>query len=89
MTEQKIKLTEEEIKARLKVVCICKGIKQSTICDAILKNPNCKIEDINKKTKSGSGGCKGTRCAPVIQKLIDQGGKPLLKPHEEKKEDDF
>jgi NAD(P)H-nitrite reductase large subunit len=87
IANQKTKLTLEEIKARLKVVCICKGIKQSTICDAISKNSLDSIEKVNKKTGSGSGGCKGVRCSPVIEKLIAQGGKPLLSPHAENKDE--
>jgi bacterioferritin-associated ferredoxin len=63
------KLSEDEIKARIKVVCICKGIRQSKICDAILKG--------NKATGSGSGGCSGTRCSPVICRLIELKGVPL------------
>ncbi|MES2614769.1 MAG: (2Fe-2S)-binding protein [Bdellovibrionota bacterium] len=82
-SSQKPKLTLEEIKARIKVVCICKGIKQSRICDAIIQNSCDSIEKVNKKTGSGSGGCLGVRCGPVIKKLIEQGGKPLVSPHAE------
>lgn len=78
---EKTKLTLEEIKARIKVVCICKGIKQSRICDAIILNNCDTLEKVNQKTGSGSGGCKGVRCGPVIKKLIEQNGKPLLSPH--------
>ena len=78
---EKPKLTLEEIKARIKVVCICKGIKQARICDAIVQGPCGSVEEVNKKTGSGSGGCKGVRCGPVITKLIEQGGKPLVSPH--------
>jgi bacterioferritin-associated ferredoxin len=77
----KTKLTLEEIKARIQVVCICKGIKQSRICDAILQGCD-TIGKVNQKTGSGSGGCKGVRCGPVITKLIEQEGKPLLHPHQ-------
>ncbi len=83
----KSKLTLEEIKARIKVVCICKGIKQSRICDAIVQGFN-TIEKVNQKTGSGSGGCKGVRCGPVIKKLIEQDGKPLLSPHQINLEDE-
>jgi hypothetical protein len=41
------KLSIEEIKARLKVVCICKGIKQARICDAIEKGAD-TVEKVNK-----------------------------------------
>lgn len=80
-------LTIEEIKARIKVVCICKGIKQSRICDAILSGCD-TVEKVNQKTGSGSGGCKGVRCRPVIQKLIENKGKPISEPHSTKVEDE-
>jgi NAD(P)H-nitrite reductase large subunit len=79
---KKITLTHEEIKARLKVVCICKGIKQGRICDTIMKESCLTVESVNQKTGSGSGGCKGRRCKPVIEQLISQKGKPMIKVHE-------
>ncbi len=86
------KLTEEQIKARIKVICICKGIKQARICEAVVNGCD-TVEKVNKKTGSGSGGCKGTRCKPVIEKILAQGGMPLLSPHSleamNKEEDDL
>ena len=76
------KLTVEQIKARFKIVCICKGIKQSTICDAICVSKCETLEAVNKKTGSGSGGCKGTRCAPVIKQLLENEGEPIIQPHQ-------
>jgi NAD(P)H-nitrite reductase large subunit len=70
------KLTISEIKARVRPVCICKGIKMGKICDAIVSG--ClTVKDVNQKTGSGSGGCGATRCTPVILKLIDNKGVPL------------
>lgn len=69
MEKIKQKLTIEDIKSRIKIVCICKGIKQGTICHAIESGCN-SLEKVNAKTGSGSGGCKGRRCAPVIINLI-------------------
>lgn len=72
-----MKLTADEIKARLRVVCICKGIKMAKICDAILTK-NCEtVEQVNKATGSGSGGCNATRCRPVIEQILQNGGRPL------------
>jgi bacterioferritin-associated ferredoxin len=69
------KLTLEEIKARVRVVCICKGIKMSRICDAV--QAGCStVEEVNKATGSGSGGCGATRCRPVIEQIIKNGGRP-------------
>ncbi len=75
MTETK-KLTLEEIKARVRVVCICKGIKMSRICDAV-QNGCSTVEEVNKATGSGNGGCGATRCRPVIEQIIKNGGRPL------------
>jgi NAD(P)H-nitrite reductase large subunit len=72
----KVKLTPDEIKLRLRAVCICKGIKMGRICDAI--QGGCKtVEDVNKSTGSGNGGCGATRCRPVIEQLLQNGGIPL------------
>ena len=81
------KLTLAEIKARLKVICICKGIKQSRICEAI-ENGAQTVEQVNQKTGSGRGGCQATRCGPVIKKLLENKGKPLEDPHKTTIEDD-
>ena len=70
------KLTLEEIKARIRVVCICKGIKMSRICDAV-QNGAQTVEEVNKATGSGNGGCGATRCRPVIEQIIKNGGRPL------------
>jgi bacterioferritin-associated ferredoxin len=86
------KLSEFEIKSRIKVVCICKGIKQGRICD-LIKQGKSTVEEINKACGSGSGGCQGTRCRPVIEQLIERKGEPLATPHLQQEEnfdeDDF
>jgi len=69
MNKVKEKLTIEDIKRRIKVVCICKGIKQGRICDAITNGCN-SLEKVNQRTGSGSGGCKGRRCSPVIKNIL-------------------
>ena len=69
MDEVKSKLTIADIKSRIKIVCICKGIKQGTICEAISKGCD-TVEKVNSRTKSGSGGCQGRRCRPVIYDLL-------------------
>lgn len=81
------KLTIEEIKARVRVVCICKGIKMSRICDAI-QNGASTVEEVNKATGSGNGGCGATRCRPVIEQLLKNGGRPLVISTESSSTDD-
>lgn len=70
------KLTLDEIKARVRVVCICKGIKMAKICDAVQGGCD-TVEAVNKATGSGNGGCGATRCRPVITEIIANGGRPL------------
>lgn len=84
------KLTVEEIKARLRVVCICKGIKMARICDAIHSGAD-TVEKVNKATGSGNGGCGATRCRPVIGALIASGGVPMSADEMDalRPEDDF
>ncbi len=53
----------------LKVVCICKGIKQRVFWQA-LDAGACTKEEINRLTGSGSGGCQGRRCGPRILEML-------------------
>lgn len=87
----KPKLTVEEIKARLRVVCICNGIKMGKICDAIQKGC-ATVEEVNKATGSGGGGCGATRCRPVIEELLKNGGRVpqgFFSSEEPKDDDEF
>jgi bacterioferritin-associated ferredoxin len=70
-------LSLDEIKARVRVVCICKGIKMARICESIEKGAS-TVELVNQKTGSGSGGCSGQRCRPVITQILENGGRPLV-----------
>ena len=72
------KLTEEEIKGRFRVVCICKGIRMGRICDAIIAGC-ATVTAVNRATGSGSGDCGATRCRPVIEALLQNGGKPPIR----------
>jgi bacterioferritin-associated ferredoxin len=71
------RLSDEEIIARFRVVCICKGIKMGRICDAIMKGCT-TVKEVNRATGSGSGDCKATRCTPVILELLKNQGRPLV-----------
>ena len=86
MTE-KPKLTLAEIKARIQVVCICKGIKLGKVQDAIVNG--CQtVDEVNRKTGTGNGGCGATRCRPVIEKMLANGGKMPSEPPASTKTDD-
>jgi NAD(P)H-nitrite reductase large subunit len=71
------KLTLDEIKAKVRVVCICKGIRMAKVCESIEKGCN-TVELVNRKTGCGSGGCMGRRCKPIIEKLLERNGRPLV-----------
>jgi bacterioferritin-associated ferredoxin len=62
-------LTEEEILARLKPGCICKGIKLHTILTAI-ENGADTYEEIAKRTNIGGGSCKSKRCRAKVAALL-------------------
>lgn len=89
------KLTLDEIRARLRVICICKGIKLGKISDAI-KAGATTVEQVNRATGSGSGTCGNesgvTRCRPVIEELLRTGACPPLQtapPEPAGNDDDF
>jgi NAD(P)H-nitrite reductase large subunit len=80
------KLTLEEIKAKIQVVCICKGVKMGRMCEAIAKGAQ-TVAQVHKATNSGDGGCGATRCTPVIEALLKNGGRPLPKIRKEPEQD--
>jgi len=60
-----------EIMDKLTKVCLCKAIPRATIKKAI-KNGARTVEEVQKVTGAGSGGCKGHRCTPKIEEIIKQ-----------------
>lgn len=60
-----------EILDKLTKVCLCKGIPRSTIKKAILEGAD-TLEEVQRKTGAGSGGCGGKRCTPKIIELLEQ-----------------
>jgi len=76
---------EKKIKQKLQVICICKGIPLGKFVP-ILKD--CQtVEDVNKKTGSGSGGCAGERCGPRIKILLRKQRELEQKNKETQKQD--
>jgi len=63
-------MTEEEILARLKPGCICKGIKLYKILQAI-ENGATSYEEIAKMTGIGGGSCKSRRCRAKVATLLN------------------
>jgi len=60
-----------EIMDKLTKVCLCKAIPRFTIKKAI-QNGSKTVEDVQKVTGAGTGGCKGQRCTPKIEQLLKQ-----------------
>lgn len=60
----------QEIMDKLTKVCICKAIPRSTIKKAI-RNGAQTVQEVQKATGAGSGGCCGRRCTPKIQELLE------------------
>lgn len=48
----------------------------SKICDAVCNGAR-TVEQVNRATGSGNGGCGATRCRPVIEEIIKNEGRPL------------
>lgn len=61
--------TEEEILARFKPGCICKGIKLFKIQQAI-DNGATSYEEVAKTTGIGGGSCKSRRCGEKVATLL-------------------
>jgi len=51
-------------------ICICKGISRKRFIEAIKKGAT-SLQEINRLLGSGSGDCKGERCGPRIERLLD------------------
>lgn len=81
----------EDIRARFRIVCICKSIKLGRISDAI-KAGATTVAQVNRATGSGVGDCGATRCGPVIEAMLRNGGRPPAlapEPAPAPEDDDF
>ena len=58
-----------EIMDKLTKVCLCKAISRATIKKAV-QNGATTLEEVQKVTGAGTGGCKGNRCTPKIEELL-------------------
>lgn len=61
--------TEEEILARMKPGCICKGIKLHRIVQAI-EDGAASFEEVAKMTGIGGGSCDSKRCGQKVATLL-------------------
>ncbi|HIT90575.1 MAG TPA: (2Fe-2S)-binding protein [Candidatus Merdenecus merdavium] len=63
-------MEHEEIIDKLTKVCICKAVPRSTMKKAIADGCD-TVDKVWKKTNTGNGPCKGRRCGPKIQALLN------------------
>lgn len=64
-------MTEEELLARMKPGCICKGIKLHIILKAI-EDGATSFDEIARATGIGGGSCKSRRCWKKVAALLDK-----------------
>ena len=64
-------VSEQEVIDGLKPVCICKGIRQRVFLQHI-RAGLVTVEELQRATGAGRGSCKGKRCTPRIEALLDQ-----------------
>lgn len=60
----------QDIMDKLTKVCICKAISRAKIKEAI-KNGALTLDEVQKATGAGNGGCGGKRCTPKILELLE------------------
>jgi len=61
---------EERVKQLARIVCICKGINLGRVLRGM---EGCEtVQDVNRKTGCGSGGCQGQRCGPRVKILLQK-----------------
>ncbi len=63
--------TEEEIRARMKPGCICKGIKLHRIIEAIDQGA-ATFEEVAEITGIGGGSCNAKRCGRKVRELLQE-----------------
>ncbi len=66
-------MDERQVIDGLKPVCICKGIKKSAFLRLIASGV-LTVEELQKATGAGTGPCKGKRCTPRIEELLQTKG---------------
>jgi bacterioferritin-associated ferredoxin len=61
--------TEEEVRARMKPGCICKGIKLYRIIEAMDQGA-ATFEEVAAITGIGGGSCNSKRCGEKVRELL-------------------
>ena len=52
-----------------KIVCICNKIRKGVIEKAIRSGAR-TFQDVQRRTRAGTGDCKAERCGPVIREML-------------------
>ncbi|MDZ4992136.1 (2Fe-2S)-binding protein [Clostridium perfringens] len=52
-------------------VCLCKGVSEEKIVEAI-KEGALSFEAVGEKTGAGTGACRGARCKCKIEELVEE-----------------
>ncbi len=60
-----------DLTARLKPGCICKGIKRIVLVHAI-ENGARSFEEVARETGIGDGSCGGKRCRRKVEEILEQ-----------------
>ncbi|MEN8188610.1 MAG: (2Fe-2S)-binding protein [Thermodesulfobacteriota bacterium] len=66
--------SEEEVIARLKPGCICKGVKLYKVIQAI-ENGASTYEEVARQTGIGGGSCDSRRCGEKVKMLLELHGR--------------
>lgn len=68
-------MSQEDIEALVKdkytKVCICKSINRATM-KKVIKEGAHTVNQVRHRTGAGSGPCKGRRCTPRIEALLEE-----------------
>ncbi|HEY8892258.1 MAG TPA: (2Fe-2S)-binding protein [Clostridium sp.] len=65
------KKISNKILDKLTKICLCKAVPKSTIKKAI-HNGARTVEEVQKVTGAGTGGCRGSRCIPMIAEILKE-----------------
>jgi NAD(P)H-nitrite reductase large subunit len=64
-------MKEQQIIDGLKVVCQCKNVKKS-VFQKHIKAGRKTVGELRKATGAGTGSCKGKRCTPRIEEMLNE-----------------
>ena len=59
------------------IVCLCERITRAEIIEAIHRGA-ATVDGVKRRVGSGMGRCQGSRCALVIEKLLEEHGHGVL-----------